>query len=275
MACPPDGGCDPLERAPRRDNRRRRGPVDGRRRRSRKEGGPAVRAPPSACLGVAGPARVAHRRRRRRPDTIGAAADRYPVRLRSEHDRPPALPPLRSNRPPAQANRRKVAVPRLHREVPRPTLRPVRGGPRGRHPRPAGPTAVRALPDHRSRQPRNLRRMRAASTGTGSNTRRTALRQVRTSPRPDLRGLRTHRTRCYLEGDRQAVVLGVQAEVDPRTDGKATVAHRSTHIRWISGVIRLYRIVLEDRQIGGGPPGSIRHGLKRCPRTDPRARRSG
>ena len=70
VACPPDGGCDPLERAARRDNRRRRGPVDGRRRRSRKEGGPAVRAPPSACLGVAGPARVAHRRRRRRPDTI-------------------------------------------------------------------------------------------------------------------------------------------------------------------------------------------------------------
>jgi hypothetical protein len=74
-----------------------------------------------------------------------------------------------------QANRREVAVPQLHRQVPRPTLWPVRGGPRGRHPRRARATVVRPLLDHRSRQPRNMRRVRSTSTGAGSTTRRTAV----------------------------------------------------------------------------------------------------
>jgi hypothetical protein len=151
MACPPDGGRDPLELA-----------VD-------------VIAATDAALStdVAAAAvrtaapRSGHRHqlawalqdrpelltgRRRSTDQVGPAPYRHPVRRRSERDHPPALPTLRSNHSPAQANRREVDVPQLHRQVPRPTLCPVRGGPRGRDPRRARATAVRPLLDHRSRQ---------------------------------------------------------------------------------------------------------------------------
>lgn len=115
VACPPDGGRDPLELAVdviTAADAALSTDVAGAAVRS---AAPRVRAPSSACLGVAGPARTAHRRRRRSTETVGPAPYRLPVRRRRARDSPPALPPLWSNHSPAQANRREVAVPQLHR----------------------------------------------------------------------------------------------------------------------------------------------------------------
>ena len=158
VACPPDGGRDPLELAvdviAAADAAlstdvaaaavRPAAPRSGHRHQLAW----ALQDRPELLTGAGAEA----------PITVGPAPYRHPVRRRSERDHPPALPALRSNHSPAQANRREVAVPQLHRQVPRPTLWPVRGGPRGRDPRRARATAVRPLLDHRSRQPRNMRR---------------------------------------------------------------------------------------------------------------------
>ena len=168
VACPPDGGRDPLELAVdviaaadaalSTDVAAAAVRLAAPRSGHRHQLAWALQDRPELLTGAGAEA----------PITVGPAPYRHPVRRRSERDHPPALPPLRSNHSPAQANRREVAVPQLHRQVPRPTLRPVRGGPRGRDPRRARATAVRPLLDHRSRQPRNMRPVRSTSTGRRS-----------------------------------------------------------------------------------------------------------
>ena len=215
VACPPDSGRDPLELA-----------VEVITSTD-----PAVPTDVAAAAVRLAAPRSGHRRQlawalAQRPELLTGTGAEAPtpsvLRLiealcnaQSKRDSPPTLPPLRSNHPPAQANRWQVAVPQLHRQVPRPTLRPVWGPARSRDPRHPRATAVPPLLGHRSRQPRNMHRVWSTSTGPGSNTGWTAVRQVRPSRRADVRNLRAHRSLRGLQGHRQTLVLGLHAALDP------------------------------------------------------------
>ena len=173
---------------------------------------------PGTAIGLLGRCRTG-------PSCSPAASRRAPTRsvLRlidtcsdsSQHDRSPALPPLRSNRPPAQANRRKVAVPRLHRESraqPCGRCRAVReAATRDQHGRPlCGHCPITDPANHKP-----------ASNASGVDRYRfehpTDRLCGKCVPRPVLTCAVCGRTDPVISrGDRQAVVLGVQAEVDPQ-----------------------------------------------------------
>jgi hypothetical protein len=144
------------------------------------------------------------------PVPLGASADRQTLRRRGAGDHPPGLPPLRSGHPPAPADRRALALPQLHRQVPRPALFALRRRPGGRHPRRARPTAVFLLSDQRPSQSGDLHRLWPSPPCQCPHPQRPALRSLPAGEDDDLLDLRSPRTVLHLHGDRPTVVPGMQ-----------------------------------------------------------------
>ena len=104
------------------------------------------------------------------------------------------------------ADRWKMVVPQLHRQVLGPAMRTLRSDSRGRHPRRTRSTPVSGLPDRRPDQPGSLRRMPPSSIGQRPHRGRPTLRELPTVADRRVRDLPPHRTVHHLRHDRSTVV---------------------------------------------------------------------